>query len=223
MNKQPPILRRDVPFYPSFATKAFPEGEHCVQMCLKMMLAVLMPEREFTLKELEEITHKSEVGGAFSMHFLIWLHDLGFEIKRWDPHDWQAFKREGVEYIRRRLGDEAANYAAETSDIAFEQASVDEFVEKIKANKNRPTVEDAERMLRDGWIVRAPVNSRVLNGKPGYMGHSVIIVGFEDDDVIFHDPGLPAKAYRHESRELFQRAMDSFGGELDAIRPKLKP
>jgi uncharacterized protein YvpB len=51
------------------------------------------------------------------------------------------------------------------------------------------------------------------------MGHSVVIVGFEDDNVVFHDPGLPAMAARHETKKLFQEAMDSFGGELDAIRP----
>ncbi len=211
------ILRKDIPFYPSFATKAFPNGEHCVVMSLKMMLAVLMPQREFSIKELEDITHKSPEGGAFATHYLVWLADQGFEIKRWDTHDWRAFQRDGLGYMRRVLGDEAADYSAKAHDIPYEQSVVPEFLNKVNLIPEKPTVEIAEKALRDGWIVRAPVNSRVLNHRSGYMGHSVVIVGFEDNDVIFHDPGLPAKAYRHESRELFQKAMDSFGGELDAI------
>jgi len=212
------VLREDIPFYPSFATKAFPDGEHCMVMSLKMILAVLMPNREFSIKELEEITHKSPEGGAFATHYLIWLADQGFEIKRWDTHDWRAFQKEGIKYMRRVLGDEAADYSAKAFDISAEQSVVPEFLNKIKLTRKRPTVDIAEQAFRAGWVVRAPVNSRTLNHRPGYMGHSVVIVGFTDTDVIFHDPGLPAQPYRHEARELFQEAMDSFGGELDAIR-----
>lgn len=212
------MIRTDIPFYPSFATKAFPEGEHCVVMSLKMILAVLMPERKFTLKELENIAHKSPEGGAFATHYLIWLADQGFEIKRWDTHDWKAFEQEGIEYIRRTIGDEAAEYTAKTADIPYEQSVVDEFLSKVTLIRQKPTMEIAEQAFREGWTLRAPVNSRILNRREGYMGHSVVIIGFEGDDVIFHDPGLPPEAARRESKSLFQKAMDSFGGELDAIR-----
>lgn len=191
-----------------------------MQMSLKMMLAVLMPGRDFTLEELEKITGKSADGSAFATHYLIWLADQGFEIKRWDTYDWKAFERDGVEYIRRAIGDEAAEYTARTADMAFEQSAIDEFLNKVKLIHQKPTVEDAEEALRAGWIVRAPVNARVLNAQEGYLGHSVVIIGFDGDNVIFHDPGLPAVAARRESRALFQKAMDSFGGELDAVRPR---
>jgi len=217
-----PNIRTDIPFYPSHATKASPEGEHCVVMSLKMMLGVLMPERKFALEELEQITHKAPEGGAFATHYLIWLADQGFEIKRWDMHDWKAFEREGVNYIRRTIGDGAADYAAKTADIPYEQSVVDEFLDKVKLVRQKPTVDIAEQALRDGWLLRAPVNSRILNKHEGYMGHSVVITGFDGDDVIFHDPGPPAIKSRRVSRTVFQRAMDSFGGELDAIRKPTK-
>lgn len=215
----PQIIRTDIPFYPSHATKAFPDGEHCVQMSLKMMLAVLIPNRVFKLEELEEITHKAPEGGAFATHYLIWLVDQGLEIKRWDTHDWKAFQSRGVDYIRQTIGDEAAQYAARTADTPYEQSVVDEFLNKVHLIREKPTIAIAEQAFRDGWILRAPVNSRVLNHREGYMGHSVVIIGFDGDDVIFHDPGMPLVAARRESRHLFQQAMDSFGGELDAIRP----
>jgi len=212
------MIRTDIPFYPSFATKAFPEGEHCVVMSLKMILGVLMPEHEFTIEELEKITHKAPEGGAFATHYLIWLADQGFEIKRWDTHDWKAFEKEGIEYIRRAIGDEAAEYTAKSADVPYEQSVVDEFLQKVTIVKQKPTIEIAEQAFQEGWLLRAPVNSRILNRRSGYEGHSVVIVGFDGDDVIFHDPGLPAKENRRESRQLFQKAMDSFGGELDAVR-----
>lgn len=189
-------------------------------MSLKMILGVLMPERQFTIEELEKITGKATEGGAFATHYLIWMVDQGFEVKRWDTHDWKAFEREGVDYIRRVIGDGAADYVAEFADIPYEQSVVDEFLEKVRLVPQKPTVDMAEKAFRDGWLLRAAVNSRILNNREGYMGHSIVITGFDGDEVIFHDPGLPAEANRRASREVFQRAMDSFGGELDAIRPK---
>jgi hypothetical protein len=214
------MILTDVPFYASQPTKAFPEGEDCLPICLKMMLGVLMPERTFSLKELQLITHKTPAGGAFATHYLIWLVDQGFEVKRWDTYDWRAFGREGLAYIRRTLGDEVADYNASIADIPAEQRVVDEFLRKVTIIPEHPTVATAEQAMSDGWLVRVTVNQRLLNGQDGFVGHSVVIIGFEGDDVIFHDPGLPARVARREPRTSFQQAMDSYGGELDAIRPK---
>ena len=67
--------------------------------------------------------------------------------------------------------------------------------------------------------MRVSVDAGILDpSKGGYFGHSVVVLGFEDDKVIFHDPGLPSQAYRRERREVFQGAMDSFGGMMDLIK-----
>jgi hypothetical protein len=187
-------------------------------MSLKMMLGVLMPEREFSLAELEEITHKQPDAGAFATHHLIWMVENGLEVQHWDTHDWPAFRDDGLDYIRRTVGDDAANYAATGSDIPAEQAVIDRFLEVVPMIKKKPRIADMEQLFDEGWLVRAGVNSRVLNNRDGYVGHSVVITGFEDDDVIFHDPDVPGTANRRSPRELFQAAMDSFGGEIDAVR-----
>ncbi len=211
-------IRTDIPFYSSFPTKAWPEGEHCVQMSLKMMLGVLMPDREFSVEELERITHKEPGAGSFATHHLIWLVEQGFEVQHWDTYDWPTFRNEGLEYIRRRLGKDAAAYAAKSSNIPAEQAVIDEFLAKVPIVDRHPQVSDAEQLFEDGWLIRVGVNSCILNQKPGYIGHSVVITGFEGGDVVFHDPDLPGTPNRHISRARFQEAMDSFGGELDAVR-----
>jgi hypothetical protein len=214
------MIRTDIPLYASSPTEKWPEGEHCLQMCLKMMLSVLMPDRQFSLTELEEITHKQPDAGAYATHHLIWMVDQGLEVQHWDTHDWPAFRDEGLDYIRRTMGDDAANYAAIGSDIPAEQAAVDQFLEHVPIVERKPHITDMEKLFSKGWLLRAGVNSRVLNHRDGYVGHSVVITGFEADDVVFHDPDVPGTANRHTSRELFQAAMDSFGGEIDAVRNK---
>ena len=62
------------------------------------------------------------------------------------------------------------------------------------------------------------VNSMVLNDHEGYEGHSVVVLDVDDKNIWFHDPGLPAMENRKVSHELFQKAMDSFGGEMDAVK-----
>jgi hypothetical protein len=212
------MMQTTIPFYPSHPTKAYPEGEHCLQNCLQMMLGVLLPARDFSLDELERITKKVPDGGTFATHYLIWLVDQGFEVKRYDTHDWAAFGREGIEYIRRVLGEEVAAYNARIADVAAEQTVVPEFLRKVTIIPERPSVDTAEQLFKEGWLVRAAVNQRLLNHQPGFVGHSVVITGFEGDEVIFHDPGLPAQANRRESRAHFQAAMESYGCELDAVR-----
>ena len=214
-----PTIRTDIPFYASFPTTKWPEGEHCVQMSLKMMLGVLMPEREFTTEELERITHKLPGAGSWATHHLVWLVEQGFDVQHWDTHDWRAFRNEGLEYIRRTMGEEAAKYAAANSDIPAEQAVIDTFLEKVPIVKQHPMIADAEKLFNAGWLIRIPVNSRVLNQREGYVGHSVVITGFAGNEVIFHDPDLPGTPNRRAPRGAFQQAMDSFGGELDAVRP----
>jgi hypothetical protein len=214
------MIRTDIPFYADKPTAAWPEGEHCVQMSLKMMLGVLMPGRNFGLAELERITHKAPTTGSFATHHLIWLVDQGFEVQHWDMHDWLAFRDEGMEYIRRTLGDDAVSFLSKGYDIAAEQTTIDKFLTKVPIIKNHPTVEDAEKLFNDRWLVRASVNGRTINNLPGYLGHSVIITGFEGDEVVFHDPDTPGTPHRRATRKLFQTAMDSFGGELDAVRAR---
>jgi hypothetical protein len=214
------MMRSDIPFYASFPTPKWPEGEHCVQMSLKMILGVLMPGREFTIEELERITHKVPGAGSFATHHLIWLVEHGFDVQRWDTYDWPAFRDEGLEYIRRTLGEDAAKYAANSSDIPSEQAVIDQFLDKVPIIKRHPKIANVEKLFNEGWLVRTPINSCIINHKPGYIGHSVVITGFDADSVIFHDPDLPGTPNRRVSRELLQEAMDSFGGEIDAVRPK---
>lgn len=58
----------------------------------------------------------------------------------------------------------------------------------------------------------------MTNNKDGYIGHSVIVTGFDDESIWFHDPGMPPEKNRKVSQQIFQEAMTSFGDEIDAIK-----
>ena len=50
------------------------------------------------------------------------------------------------------------------------------------------------------------VNSRALNNKEGYLGHSIVIIGYTNQEFVLHDPGLPPLENRRVAYELFEKA-----------------
>jgi hypothetical protein len=206
----------DIPFYGNMPSEIAPYGEYCHQMCVKMILESLMPETVFGLDELVHITGKRR-GGTYPTHTLIWLVEHGFEVVQRASFDWEAFRDRGPEYYAE-LGEGQLNYNAR-SDLEYEQRAVDSFLNTVNVIRERPTVDDIKRAIVEGWYVRVGVDAGVLNPeKQGYFGHSVVPIGYEENDILFHDPGLPQRQARRETIECFQAAMDSFGGIMDQIR-----
>ncbi len=211
-------IHTDIPYYPSFATPGHPGGVHCIEMSLKMILGALEPDKQYSIEELEAITAKQPEKASWEMPFFLWFVNRGYQAQHWSMFDFATFAKEGAAYVRRVYGDDVADYQERESDIPGAMEMAPEFVEKVDIIAQRPTIEVMERLLSDGWLLKPCVNSNLLNERPGYTGHSVVIIGFEGDEVIFHDPGLPAYEARREPKQMFQEAMDSFGGQLDAFK-----
>jgi uncharacterized protein YvpB len=213
-------MKLNIPFYSAFPTPGHPNGVHCVETSLKMILGYFEPETEYTIKEIEKITGKVPEKGSWSFDWSIWFVDHGYNVKHYNVFDFKAFKKDGVEYIRQKYGDETADWQLENSDIEHAKSLVDEYLSKVEIADKKPTLSDIEREFKAGFVIKAMVNSNVLNGKEGYEGHSVVILDVDDENIWFHDPGLPAIENRKISHNKFQQAMDSFGGEMDVIKKK---
>ncbi len=183
-----------------------------------MILGYFEPSKTYSLEDLERITAKEPEKGSWEMPHSIWLVDHGFEIKHFAEFDYIAFREEGIEYIRRAFGDETADWQLANSDVEAARSMVDEYLDKTIIIPRKPTIKDVEAAMQDGWLARVMVNSSVLNDREGYVGHSVVVTGYDNDSIWFHDPGLPAEQDRMVSRALFYDAMESFGGEMDIIR-----
>lgn len=197
-------------------------GEHCLQVSLKMILGILEPEKEYDLKELEAITHKGP-GGTFASHYLMWLSKRGFDVVRVSSFDWEAFRDKGVDYFAE-LGKDQLAYNSH-SNLDYERSVINDFLASVPTLRRRPTVSDIKTAFEEEWQVRVSIDAGVLDPtKTGYFGHSVVALAVEGGDIVFHDPGLPGRAYRREPTEAFQRAMGSFGGTIggaiDLIRPR---
>ncbi len=207
-----------IPFFQSLQTPEHPEGVDCLEMSLKMILGYLMPEKDFSEEELATITAKKPEKGSWEMPFSIWFANYGLEVKHYSTFDYKSFQQKGIEYIRDEYGDEVATWQLANTDVEAAKSQVAEYLEKIDIVQKKPTIDDIIKEMEDGFVIRALVDSGYLNDSDEYLGHSVVVVGYDDDSIWFHDPGLPAFENRKVSRKKFQEAMDKFGGEMDAIK-----
>ena len=211
-------MKLSIPFYSAFPTPGHADGVHCVETCLKMILGYFEPGAEYSIEELEKITGKQPEKGSWSFQWSLWFTDHGYNVKHYTTFDFDAFIAEGLEYIRRDYGDEVADWQDKNSDVETARSQAKDYLKKVEIAVKKPTIADIRKELDEGAVVKPMVNSRVLNGREGYEAHSVVVLDVDNEYVWFHDPGLPAFENRKESHELFQKAMDSFGGEMDVVK-----
>ncbi|MFO0920240.1 MAG: hypothetical protein U0451_01050 [Candidatus Saccharimonadales bacterium] len=207
-----------VPFYAAFPTPGHPEGVHCVETSLKMILKYFEPNRDYSIEELENITGKQPEKGSWSFQWSIWFVNHGYTVKHYSTFDFKAFMEQGINYIRQEYGNEVADWQEQNSDVEFARSQTKEYLDKVEIITKKLTIDDIRKEHGPHSLVKPMVNSRVLNNKEGYAGHSVVVLDVDDQNIWFHDPGLPAFENRKVSHRLFQEAMDSFGGEMDIIK-----
>lgn len=200
-------INREVPFFPNTS-----DNTHCFQATFQMALKHFLPEKDFTMAELEAITEKGDKMWTWPFAALLWLQKEGFDIRMISNFDIQRFANEGISYIEAKNGKEFANIIAQHGNIAEEQKRAAACLEKIEQGMyqmREADLADIRQLLTDNYLVICAVNSQILIGKPGYLGHFLLIKGMNDREIIAHNPGLPPQENQRISIDLFERAWES--------------
>jgi hypothetical protein len=158
-----------------------------------MVLKFFLPEREFSWQQLDKITAKGEGLWTWPMAGLLWLQNNGFEIKDIEVFDYGRFACEGGKYLVDFFGKEVGEAQIEHSDLDQEIAYAKAFIRKITPIVRIPTIHDICQLLKGEYLLVCNVNSNTLNDKAGYVGHFVVVKGFDDSAITLHDPGLPPR------------------------------
>lgn len=189
---------------PFFANTS--DGTHCSQAALKMILKYFWPDKEFSWEELEKVTAKSEGMWTWPMAGLIWMQANGFEVINIEVFDYSKFIEKGKDYLREEYGEQVASEQDLHSDIEKERKIAEQFIQQVKTIFEIPTQEQIKEFLRDGYLIKCTINSRVINNREGYAGHSVVVKGFDEAGFIIHDPGLPGLENRKVAYDIFEKA-----------------
>ena len=193
-------FEHDVPFF------ANPDDTHCYQAALKMVLQRFRPQDEHSWATLDRFTGKVEGFGTWPFAGLTWLHEQALQVINIELMDNRRFAAEGRAYIAEVVGQEFAESIDRGLNLSRVQAEAAVFVERVACVVAVPTIDDIRCAVAAGALAICNVNSRALNGREGYLGHFVVVKGFDEQGLIVHDPGPPGQPNRRVSFEMFEHA-----------------
>ncbi|MFZ2193045.1 MAG: hypothetical protein WAV31_02275 [Candidatus Moraniibacteriota bacterium] len=193
---------KEIPFFSNTA-----DDKHCFQASLKMIMKYFWPSEDYSWKELEKITAKIPRLWTWQMAGLIWLQEKGVEVKNIEMFDYEKFIQLGGKYLIEEYGEEVGKRQIENSDIEQEKKLSKKFIEIINTERRIPNIDDIKQLLLDDYLIITNINSRILNNRYGYTGHSVVLKGFSGEEFIINDPGgAPGIENRKVDFELFEKA-----------------
>jgi hypothetical protein len=191
-----------VPFYPNL-----PDGTHSYQSCLKMILKYFLPEEEYSYKELDKVTAKKEDLWTWPLAGMVWMQSKGFIVKYFELFDYERFANEGLSYMVEFGGEEYTNEQDRHCDLKYERRMARKLLNIVKQEKKISTLEDLRQLIRDNYLLILNINSRRLYRSHGYLGHFVLVKGFDDQGhFLLHDPGLLAVCDKTVDSELLEAA-----------------
>lgn len=210
-----------IPFYSNT-----PDDTHCFQAVFKMILGYFLPKHPFSWDELDAMSAKQAGMWTWPQSILISLDALGLEATMIEGFDGKAFIEKGELYLRDTFGSQVAEQQIKYSNIDEEREAYRKAYALGMDIQNRiPDVADIRGYFEKGYLISCNVNSQKLNGKDGYIGHFVLVLGVGDSEIMIHDPGLPADPERLVSIKAFLEAWsdpNDTARNLIAVRPKEK-
>jgi hypothetical protein len=173
---------------------------------MKSVLKFFIPSKDYSFEQLDKLSGKKNNLWTWSQRAKINMHKMGFEIVEIENWDIEEFVRTGKKYLEKRYGKEVADIQEEHSDLEQAITDYDDYGRLNILQNKIPTLNDIQDLLEKGYLVCCNVNSKMLNSKPGYSGHFVTLIGFDDKYLYLHDPGLPPQENRKVSFKDFTKA-----------------
>lgn len=198
----------DVPFVEN-------PNDKCVPATIGMVLNYFMPEKKFDMSDFIQITGYIPGQGTWSAESMINLARMGYETRWIEDFDNSAFIKDPEAYLETILDKEAFNWQVTNSDLRLEADRIRRYLEAGNTIEHRKgTQGDIKQLLDDGWLVRLEVDANTLAGIPGYEGHSVLVIGYDENGVLMHNPdGVSGnKKNKFVDWKLLDQAWKNFGG-----------
>ena len=194
---------------------------HCVQAAFLMIVRYFKPEFEIGWEEWSRVTGFEAEKGSWATSSILWLNDHGFDVKAIEKFDYSDFANRGKDYLREIFPQEDYEYAVRSTNFESEEKLARKLSAKDLVENRAPNIEDIRHGIDNGYLVRAHVNSRKLDGLDGYIGHSVVIFDYDENGFLLHDPGNPPRPNFYAKLGNFVPAAfgdDGQQGEINLVR-----
>ncbi|PLS81331.1 hypothetical protein CYG49_02240 [Candidatus Saccharibacteria bacterium] len=189
-------------------------SDKCVPAVMAMVLGYFMPQRKFTMQGVEELCGYVSGMGTWKAQMMLSLDELGFQTHWIEDFDQRQFAANPKEYLATVLDKEALDWQIENSNLPLEADRVKRYLAKgLPLEQRRGTRKDIQNFLDDGWLVMLEVNENAIAGIPGYLGHVVLVIGYDETNVTIHNPdgNNGNKPNQVVTWELLEQAWKEFG------------
>jgi len=207
---------KQLPFYPNREDKP----DSCMLASIRPILEHF-DKREYPWEEMEELLGYKPGKVAWTVQVWTTLASRGYDIRMIEPFDYKRYQAEGIEFLKEYYkSPKELEWHTKNSNLLDFRPLLPEFLKTVHHEMRRASLKDVDDLLAEGYFVVVTLNSMILNGKPGYVGHMILIHDKIDGNYIAHDPGLPAFKNRKISPKLLWEAMggDAHTAEVTGIK-----
>jgi 23S rRNA pseudouridine1911/1915/1917 synthase len=209
---------KKVPFYPNH-----PNGMHCAVAVYRMLFDYFL-HRKLGWEEAEKLAGFKDGRAAWTVTIWERMSRMGFDIRMIEPFDYRRYTEKGDAYLRSYMKPEEYDWLTQHSNIRDIQPLIPAFLQAVRVEQRRPTLKDIDDMLADGRLVFLTLNSNLLNDKPGYAQHAVLVFAKDDEGYRIHDPKTDdPRPDRYVPAEKLWAAMGGKDNSAEATGVKLDP
>lgn len=184
---------------------------HCVNAVFRMVLR-RYTSTDMSWEEIDAATKSVPGRGTWTICGDILLATRGIHVSNIEPVDYEELYKEGEPYLRKVFGKETANYYLERSNIKSVLPDIPEFLRRVHHETRRIQTAEIISILTEGACIGATINSSILNKKPGFALHYILLYDFDGTHFLLHDPGLPPMPSRKITVQEFESSFVYPGG-----------
>jgi len=201
----------DIPFYVNNG-----DGKQCMQVAMQCVIKHFL-RKEYSLDQLDQLTNRKSDYWTFTAQIVTVLYDLGLDVKYYSNESLELFLG-GEVYFRQHFGKDADKILSLT-DMPAVISSINSLLKYNLFEKKSMSLLEIEEHLNNGHVPLVLMDyNKIIQKKGLYQGHFVVVTGFDDGYIYYHESGPknpePNKKIR---KELFQEAIDANGTDNDVV------
>ena len=202
-------VRLEIPFYENKG------GKQCMQAVMASILKYFL-NKEYSLEELDKLTRRTDKFWTNTSQGALVLHELGLKIKFYSKEDLEPFL-EGESFIRKHYGKDA-DKILKNMNLPIIIKTIKKLLEYNIFKRKIISLREIEEHLKVGHLVSVLIDyNKIINRGGFYQGHFVIVTGFDEENIYYHDSGPPSIKDRKVNKEIFIKAMNANGTDNDCV------
>jgi uncharacterized protein YvpB len=195
-------MKINVPFYKQ------EDQTDCGIISLKMILDYF--GENIGLEELKKLSGKEENKGLYTIQIAIVASKLDFKTTFFSKEVLFNEEHLKIEFYQK--------YSVK--DIASQSKIMVEEAKKagVEIHERKMELKEILNFISENSIPIILLNWNIINNKIGYQGHFVPVVGYDEENILVHNPGINDSApFVKIKKEIFEKARKSDGTDEDFL------